>query len=183
MVGVEAGARLGAVPPLASRAACEPNRRPLETDVHSAITVRPARLEDLGALERIETAVFDCDRLSRRGLRYHILSRTTQLLVLVASGRIVGYSLVGFRKFSTRARLYSIALDPDVQGRGYGRALLGAAERAAKAHGATAIRLEVRVDNARALDLYEKSGYRRFAVIPEYYEDGATALRLEKSLG
>ncbi len=144
--------------------------------------VRPAGLEDLAALVSIETSVFDSDRLSRRGLRYHILSKTTQMLVLLARETIVGYSLVGFRKASTRARLYALALDPASHGRGFGRALLGAAERAAKAHGATALRLEVRLDNARALRLYEKAGYCRFAVVPDYYEDGATALRLEKDL-
>jgi ribosomal-protein-alanine N-acetyltransferase len=152
-------------------------------DVQIAITVRPARLEDLTALESIETAVFDSDRLSRRGLRYHILSRTTQMLVLRVRETVVGYSLVGFRKTSTRARLYALALEPASQGRGLGRTLLGAAERAARAHGATALRLEVRMDNGRAIDLYEKAGYRQLAVMPDYYEDGTNALWLEKTLG
>lgn len=145
--------------------------------------VRPARLEDLTILDSIETSVFDSDRLSRRGLRYHILSRTTQMLVLCVREKVVGYSLVGFRKTSTRARLYTLALDPSAQGRGFGRALLGAAERAAKALGATALRLEVRMDNARAIDLYEKAGYWHLATLPDYYEDGSSALRLEKHLG
>lgn len=151
--------------------------------MQTAISVRPARLEDLAALDSIETSVFCSDRLSRRGLRYHILSKTTQMLVLTVRERVAGYSLVAFRKGSTRARLYSIALDPAFQGRGLGRALLGAAERAAEARGATSMRLEVRRGNARALYLYEKAGYCRFAVVPDYYEDGATAIRLEKGLG
>jgi len=151
--------------------------------VQSAITVRPARLEDLPTLESIETSVFDSDRLSRRGLRYHILSQTTQLLVLVVGEKVVGYSLVAFRRNSARARLYALALDPASHGRGFGRALLGAAERAAKARGAAALRLEVRQDNARALELYEKVGYLRIAAMEHYYENGASALRLEKALG
>lgn len=158
------------------------SRRRAGVDVQAAITVRPAGLEDLAALVAIEASAFACDRLHRRGLRYHILAQTTQMLVLLARERIVGYSLVGVRKGSTRARLYTLALDPAAQGRGFGRALLGAAERAAKARGATAFRLEVRMDNMRALRLYEKTGYRRVAVMPDYYEDGGTALRLEKSL-
>jgi ribosomal protein S18 acetylase RimI-like enzyme len=44
------------------------------------------------------------------------------------------------------------------------------------------MRLEVREDNARAIGLYEKSGYRLFGRKPGYYADGATALRFEKTL-
>lgn len=146
------------------------------------MTVRPARPEDLAAIEAIDAAVFDGDRRARQSLRYFIRSKTTLFLVLSVSRRVSGYSLVAFRKGSSRAKLYTLALDPCAHGRGFGRALLGAAERAAKARGATLMRLEVRVDNDRAIQLYEKNGYRRFGTIEDYYGDGATALRLEKQL-
>jgi ribosomal protein S18 acetylase RimI-like enzyme len=139
-----------------------------------------ASLNDLAAVEAIETTVFDSDRLSRRSLRYYLKSRTALLLVVGVNDRVSGYSLIAFRKDSPRARLYSIALEPAEQRRGLGRLLLGASERAAMARGAIAMRLEVRVDNARAIELYEKSGYRSFAVVEDYYEDGAAALRFEK---
>jgi ribosomal-protein-alanine N-acetyltransferase len=151
--------------------------------VRSALTLRRAKLEDLDALVSIETAAFDCDRLSRRGLRYHILSQTTQPLVLLLQERLVGYGLVGYRRNSTRARLFALALDATAQGRGLGRCLLRAVERAAKAHGASMLGLEVRIDNTRAIALYEKAGYHRVGTAPDYYEDGATALRFEKQLG
>jgi len=146
----------------------------------SATSVRRASFDDLAAIEAIETAVFEGDRLSRRSLRYFLKSETALLLVVAVNDRVAGYSLVAFRKRSAYARLYSIALDPAEHRRGLGRLLLGASERAAKARGANAMRLEVRVDNARAIALYEKNGYRSFAVIEDYYEDGATALRFEK---
>ena len=38
----------------------------------------------------------------------------------------------------------------------------------------------MRADNARAIALYERSGYRLFGQVPGYYEDGAMALRFEK---
>ncbi len=44
------------------------------------------------------------------------------------------------------------------------------------------LRLEVREDNSRAIRIYEKSGYRKIGREPGYYEDGATALRYEKTL-
>jgi Peptidase_C39 like family/Acetyltransferase (GNAT) family len=60
--------------------------------------------------------------------------------------------------------------------------LLAAAEAAAAARGCRAIRLEVHVRNHAAISRYRKSGYREFARIPRYYDDGGDALRFEKRL-
>jgi ribosomal protein S18 acetylase RimI-like enzyme len=144
--------------------------------------VRPATAADLPAIEAIENAVFDGDRLSRRSLRYFLASDTAMMLVLAVQDHVLGYSLIAFRRGSKRARLYSIALSPDEHGRGLGRFLLRSSENAAKAHGAAFMRLEVRTDNASAIALYEKNGYRFFGRIEDYYEDGAAALRFEKAL-
>jgi [ribosomal protein S18]-alanine N-acetyltransferase len=148
----------------------------------AVMAVRRARAGDLVAIDAIEQTAFTGDRLSRRRLRYHIGSQTSLMLVLVVDRRVVGYSLILLRKGSRRARLYSIAIDPNQPGQGLGRVLLQESEKAAQARGARTMRLEVRSDNARAIGLYERNGYRRFAVVPDYYEDGATAGRFEKSL-
>ena len=44
------------------------------------------------------------------------------------------------------------------------------------------LRLEARTDNTAAQQLYLKRGYRSIGEVSDYYEDGAPALRLEKSL-
>lgn len=144
--------------------------------------VRASTLEDLAEIERIENEVFTGDRLSRRSLRRFIVNSGSLMLTLTAQGAIVGYSLVGLRAGSTKARLYSIALDPAQKGRGLGRLLLRASERAASAHGATMLRLEVRADNVEAIRLYEKNGYKPFGRYEEYYEDGGEAIRFAKTL-
>jgi ribosomal-protein-alanine N-acetyltransferase len=144
--------------------------------------VRPATPADLPAIEAIENAVFDGDRLSRRSLRYFLSARTAMVLVLALQDQVLGYSLIAFRKGSRRARLYSIALSPGEHGRGLGRFLLRSSENAARVHGAAFMRLEVRTDNPAAIALYEKNGYRAFGRIEDYYEDGVGALRFEKAL-
>ena len=60
--------------------------------------------------------------------------------------------------------------------------LLAAAEEAAFEHDRMMLRLEVREDNLRAIRIYEQGGYRKIGREPGYYEDGATALRYEKTL-
>jgi ribosomal-protein-alanine N-acetyltransferase len=148
----------------------------------AVMAVRRARAGDLAAIDAIEQTAFVGDRLSHRSLRHHVRSETSVMLVLVVERRVVGYSLILLRKSSPRARLYSIAIDPNQRGQGLGRVLLQESEKAAQARGASTMRLEVRGENARAIGLYERNGYRRFAVVLDYYEDGAPAWRFEKTL-
>lgn len=148
----------------------------------SKTVIRPARLDDLDAIEALENRVFSGDRLSRRSLRRYIAASGALMLAALSDEAFSGYALIGLRKASAKASLYSIAVDPDMGGRGVGRALMLAAERGAAAHGRAALTLEVRSDNAGAIALYDKLGYERFDVIADYYEDGQSALRMRKAL-
>lgn len=143
--------------------------------------IRPAAPSDLAAISAIENAAFSADRISRRGLRAMLSSASAAVLAADEGGSLRGYCAVLFRSGSRNARLYSIAVAPGQ--RGIGRPLLAATEDLAEARGAAELRLEVRADNARAMNLYEHSGYRVFDRIPDYYADGAMALRYAKRLG
>ena len=147
-----------------------------------AAAIRPARASDVDALAAIENAVFDTDRISRRSFRQLIERKTAETLIAESDGSVAAYAMVLFREGSGVARLYSIATGPDFAGKGIGRILLEAAEDAAFRHGRMMLRLEVREDNVRAIHIYEQNGYRRIGREPDYYEDGATALRYEKTL-
>jgi ribosomal-protein-alanine N-acetyltransferase len=154
-----------------------------------AITIRKGRLADLDRLVAIENAAFEGDRLTRRSLRAHLTKPTVSLLVAEAEmdgfSQVIGYALIAFRKDSKKARLYSIASDPEYRlgsGRGLGRVLLADCEDEAARRGAETLVLEVRADNARAIALYDARGYVKCGTITDYYEDGASALRFEKRL-
>lgn len=149
--------------------------------VRPTVAIRPARVNELDAIEALENEAFTGDRLSRRSLQNFIRAGDRVLAATEPDG-LAGYALVTWRKGGRRARLYSIAVHAGKSGRGVGRALLEAVEARALAQGCEAIRLEVREDNKRATDLYERLGYRRFGRSEDYYEDGAAALRLEKPL-
>ncbi|HVY57817.1 MAG TPA: GNAT family N-acetyltransferase [Xanthobacteraceae bacterium] len=151
---------------------------------HSApdIRIRPGVTSDLDALVDLEERVFSTDRMSRRSLRRFLGAESAALLVAERAGGVAGYALVLFRRRSGVARLYSIAVDPGITGRGVGTALLGAAEDAAAARACAVMRLEAHEANARAISRYESAGYRLFGRYVRYYEDGGDALRYEKSL-
>jgi ribosomal protein S18 acetylase RimI-like enzyme len=146
------------------------------------IRVRKAERADLDALTDLEQRVFATDRLSRRSLRRFLNSPTAEVIVAEDAGRLAGTAIVLFRPRSFIARLYSLAVAPQMGGRGAGPMLLAAAEAAAFARDCRAIRLEVHVTNHAAIARYRKSGYREVGRIRRYYEDGGDALRFEKRL-
>ncbi len=97
------------------------------------------------------------------------------MLLLVAStsgGEPVGLVWVALdRPRAGEAWIYDIQVNPEHRGKGYGRALLEAAEQEAARHGSQAIGLNVFGTNAVARRLYESSGYE------------ITAMNMRKELG
>lgn len=139
-------------------------------------------MDDLERLLQLEAESFDSDRLSRRS--YHaLLKRASATVLLAEHGAVpVGALVLLFKRGSAIARLYSLAVSRETRGRGIGRTLLRAAEQTAFERDCAVLRLEVRVDNTTARQLYESEGFVEIARIPRYYADGAQAVRLERSL-
>jgi [ribosomal protein S18]-alanine N-acetyltransferase len=144
--------------------------------------IRRATLADLDALVELEQAAFMTDRLSRRQYRRHLQGASAVVLAAADGPGLIGSAVVFFRHNSAVARLYSIAVADAARGRGIARALLAAAEKAARRRSAGHLRLEVRRDNAAAIRLYERRGYSLFGTLRRFYEDGADAWRYEKPL-
>ncbi len=152
-------------------------------NTHSETTIRPAVLEDVPALVALEEAMFAHDRISRRSFREFVTSESARLLIAASpEGVMAGYAVVLFRRTTSVARLYSIAVAPDFAKRGLGHRLVEAAETTAREKGELFMRLEVRPDNKAAIRLYQQHGFREFGRQLDYYEDHADALRFEKWL-
>jgi ribosomal protein S18 acetylase RimI-like enzyme len=148
------------------------------------VKIRYAKDADVDGLGALEAQSFTSDRLARRSLK-RLISRSSAALRVAAGepgGPVQGYSLVLFRKGSSVARLYSIAVAGELRGAGLGRRLLADAERVAADRRATILRLEVRADNQPAIRLYERLGYRLIGRYAGYYADGTDALRYAKPL-
>lgn len=154
------------------------------------VAIEPAGVEDLDGLVGIENRAFVHDRFSRRSFRYLLSKANAATLVArddsdsendTGTG-LVGYAIVLFNRGTSLARLYSIAVAPEAQKRGVGRALLAAAEAAARARAHAWMRLEVRADALAVQAFYRSHGYRTFGLHPHYYEDDVAAIRMEKSL-
>lgn len=100
-----------------------------------------------------------------------------------SGGNAVGYAGVSTLgpPGSHECEIHTIAVAPTHRGFGYGTALLEAILAVADAADAP-LYLEVRVDNDRAIALYEHHGFVRSGVRPQYYQpsgvDAYTMTRL-----
>lgn len=97
------------------------------------------------------------------------------LYVVWKNGEIVGdASLNGFsRRMSHRAE-FGISVVESEWGQGIGSALLQKCIMYAKEHTIELINLEVRSDNIRAIQVYEKYGFRKIGTSPAYYKMDGT---------
>ena len=130
----------------------------------------------------LEEKVFTTDRLTARSFKYHSEQESSLLIVASVDKKVAGYFLLFFRKNSKRARLYSLALDPDFHGLGLGSKLLLRSMEDARKRGCKTYGLEVRPDNESAVRLYIKHGFSIVRTREDFYQDGTSALVLEKEL-
>jgi len=145
--------------------------------------IRPAKSSDLEELVRIEQLCFNSDVLSKRSFKRWISNPLALLLVVETDDhKLLGYALALLPRATRHSRLYSIAIDPNAQGKGLSRLLLKHAEDGALSKNKLYMRLEVAEDNHKALALYQSEGYLRFGFLEKYYEDGRNALRLQKRI-
>jgi len=146
--------------------------------------IRPAVLTDLNALVSLENACFSSDRLSRRSFRHWLTTETEHRLLLVAeiNQHCVGYVLFLYHPGTRLARVYSLAVDPELRGQGIAKTLLQAGEQAARDNGRFYLRLEVSVENSAAIALYRSLGFQQFGFYRDYYQDHKDALRFQKRI-
>ncbi len=144
--------------------------------------IEQATASDLDSIVEVENEVFEADRLSRRSLKYLLTKANATTLIERMDGVVRGYGIVLYNIGTSLARLYSLGVRSQFRGQGVGVALLRAAEQDAVENECVTMRLEVRRDNAAAIQLYQKNGYKQFDVVPDYYEDHTEALRFEKKL-
>ena len=87
-------------------------------------------------------------------------------IVLKNKKNILGYAF--FSVIGTDSHLLNITVSKNYQGRGYGKKILEKVLFQSKVLGATIVFLEVRVSNSRAIDFYEKFGFKRDAIRYNY---------------
>lgn len=134
----------------------------------------------VAAVAELESALFPDDPWSVEQFWQELAQDTRAYVVATDDEAIACYA--GAFIMAPDSDLQTIAVSPTRQGRGLaGRLLTTLIERATGA-GCTHMLLEVREDNSRAIDLYERMEFERISERPRYYADGAAAIIMRRRL-
>lgn len=152
----------------------------MKPQLPSLALLRQAHRDDIPLLEKLEQESFSGDLLKRRNFYYLLCKANALNLVIAQEQKILAYSILLFRRHSSLARLYSLAVSPLYRGQKLAQALLIECEEFCKAHALQGIRLEVSHDNSSAIALYRRNGYQQFGIYKSYYQDHTDALRMQK---
>jgi glutathione synthase/RimK-type ligase-like ATP-grasp enzyme/ribosomal protein S18 acetylase RimI-like enzyme len=144
--------------------------------------LRNAVFEDLDDILELEYEAFESDRMSRRSIRRAIASETNLVQVIAEEENILGFVIVFFDQRRKYGRIYSIAIRASARGQGLGRLLVNSVEKVAIEVGAARMVLEARTGPNGPVNFYRNLGYHHLATLPNYYEDGADGIRMQKTL-
>ena len=121
--------------------------------------LRRARVADRPRVLEVDGAAFPPFwRLDPDGLSDALAATPTSRFRVAVDGGIVGYAIVG--RAARRGYVQRLAVVPEVQGAGLGRALLVDGLRWLRRRGAAGAVVNTQVDNDRARRLYESLGFR-----------------------
>ena len=128
-------------------------------------SIRPASLDDIPAIVEIEKKTNKMPWTKAQFLSSMEVGHYSA--VLQNENNILGFAI--YSPIIPESHLLNIAIDPDHQGMGLGDKLLQQIILQNKTIGVKMISLEVRVSNLPAINLYEKRGFHKDAIRPDYY--------------
>jgi ribosomal-protein-alanine N-acetyltransferase len=145
------------------------------------ITYRVANAFDLPVFVSLDKELFPYSPWSTSQYKEEFSSPTRHFVVAVDTEQnIVGYAGV-FAPGGAEADVLTVGVVPAQRGKGIAKALMALITDWAKEQGSIAMMLEVKVDNAEAIGLYQSLGYSQLNIRKDYFGAGLDALvmRLE----
>lgn len=147
-----------------------------------SVTIEKASIKDIDKLYEIEKQCFQRTAFTKQQITYLLTDSDAIGLVSLVKGEIVGFVIgIIHKKKSIKGHILTIDVLPTHRRRGIGLSLLQTMEKAFKDKNAKICHLEVRENNIEALNLYEKSGYKKIGKLHDYYPN-AHGILLEKTL-
>jgi len=148
------------------------------------VVIRDAKDDDLEDMYRLEQMCFDIEAFSTHQLQYLINTRTAISYVAEYDGAFAGFiiGLTNRNRFGKYGRVYTLDVDDRFRRLGIGTMLIEALIEDLRMAKCSRCFLEVKLDNVRAIPLYEKLGFEKCRMVPDYYSPGIHALKMKKQL-
>lgn len=144
-------------------------------------------MEIIRKLEKndIETVVNLEEKFLHETIGEDILTESIELphmyfFVMELDQKVIGY--IGSYILYEEAELLNFVIDEEHQHKGYGQKLLNHILEIAKEKEVLHITLEVRVDNTKAINFYQKNNFKTVSIRKRYYSDGTDAYLMQKEI-
>jgi [ribosomal protein S18]-alanine N-acetyltransferase len=131
---------------------------PIDASLPSGFSIRTMIQYDLPAVAGVDAAAFDALWQNSLPSLEQAYPQAVLATVLEADGQILGYQLSTRNPFG--AHLARLAVLPELQGRGLGRALVADLVQQAERRGMSRLTVNTQSDNHASLSLYKKTGFR-----------------------
>jgi len=138
--------------------------------------------KDVEQVAELEKLCFGEEGFSKKQINYLIRKANGEVVVAIISGEIIASLILLFRKNSQQIRLYSLAVSPQMRGKGIAKEMISYSENKAKEMGLNKLSLEVNENNHSAIQLYQSAGFQFFQTKKDYYKDGSSALVMKKQI-
>jgi [ribosomal protein S18]-alanine N-acetyltransferase len=145
--------------------------------------IGPLRARDSARCARIEALLFEGDSpWPAEAFRSELLASHNHYFAVRDGETLIGYAGISVLgpAGDQECEIHTIAVDPEHQGHGHGRALLATLLEIADSRNAPVF-LEVRTDNETAINLYRRNGFDEVGVRRGYYQpSGADAFTMRR---
>ena len=145
------------------------------------MTVRQYELHDFSALYKLDQSCFPPGiAYSKTMLRYYLAQPGAECLVATDGAKIVGFILT--EENPPLAHIVTLDVAESHRRHGVGTELLRESEAHLAFRGVRTVLLETATTNAPGIAFWERHGYRREAVLKNYYPGHRDAFEMRKKL-
>ena len=149
---------------------------------NNGVTYRSANAQDIPVMVSLDKQLFPYSPWSSGQYREEISAPTRHFIVALDDAQsIIGYAGVLALRGSA-ADILTVGVIPEHRSQGIARALIALITEWARTQGSNAMMLEVKIDNAEAISLYESLGFLKLNIRKDYFGSALDALVMRKDL-
>jgi [ribosomal protein S18]-alanine N-acetyltransferase len=121
------------------------------------------------------------ERYSPNLFTYFYETNPEGFIVATLNHKIIGF-LTGIKINNQKTKILMLSVSPTHQKQKIGTKILEEFIKRTQKENIDTIELEVRTDNKKAINFYEKHGFKKIIKIKEFYQDGKSAYTMQLNL-